>query len=315
MTFRISIWARAWGVTAALLALHTGTALAQTRIKVGYTGIPDFAAVFIAKEEGFFEKRKLQVELQQITLTSSVPPAVLSDSVQIGGTTPPVFLQAVQSGLSVVGVANGSVYNNSTNMVGVLARAGSGIASAQDLVGKKLAVPGLGGTLHLLARKWLTDKGVDPKAVTFIEVPLPQMPDVLKGGSVDAVVTGEPFIGRMVQGQIASVVPGFASAFPNGFSNVLYITTRQWAAANGPALTAFREALAEAVAFANSNRDQAYVDLGKYFKVPPPVLKATPWPQLQVELAEPQLTFWSDAMRDQGMTKGSRPVLSSVIFK
>ena len=28
------------------------------------------------------------------------------------------------------------------------------------------------------------DKGVDPKGVTFIEVSLPQIPDVMKGGTI-----------------------------------------------------------------------------------------------------------------------------------
>ena len=283
--------------------LCNSSAQAQGKVVVGYSTAPDFAAAFIAKERGYFEKHKLDVELKFITLTSNMPAALVSGSVQIGGSTPPVFLQAVDGGLDLVGVAGGGVYDNTQGSVQIVARAGTHIGSAKDLIGKKFAVPGLNGTLHVLVRKWLMDKGVEPKSVTFIEVSLPQIPDVMKGGTIDAAVTGEPFVGRMVATQGASIVPGFSTDLPGGFSTVMYATTRTWAAANAAQLTAFRAAIAEAVTFANSNRDQAYDDLGKYFKVPPPALRATLWPALSAELSEPQISFWVDAMGKQQMLK------------
>jgi len=301
-----------WLTLGALLV--SNAAIAQTKIVVGYTAVPDFAAAFIAKERGFFDKHKLDVTLQQLPLTSNVPPALVSDSIQIGGTTPPVFLQAVDSGLDLVAVATGATYDNTKNYVGIVSKAGANIKTAQDLVGKKFGVPGLGGTLHVLVRRWLADKGVDSKRVTFIEVPLPQIPSVLQGGSIDAAVTAEPFVTRIVQTKIGEVVPGFSSDMPSGFATVSYIATRKWATSNGPALKAFRDAIAEAVAFANGNREQAYADLGKYFKVPEPVLKATPWPALVSNITDEQMRFWSDTMATQDMLK--KPVmLSSLLAK
>ena len=38
--------------------------------------------------------------------------------------------------------------------------------------------------------------------------------------------------------------------------------------------------------FAEANRSEAYADLGKYFKVPPPVLQATPWPLLASDMTD-----------------------------
>jgi NitT/TauT family transport system substrate-binding protein len=301
-------------ITAFALLLNGGAALAQKKIIVGYTAVPDFAAAFIAKERGFFAKRKLDVELQLITITSNVIPGVMSDSIQIGGTTPPVLLQAVDSGLDLIAVSSGSVYDNTKGYIEIVARSGTAIKTAQDLVGKKFAVPGLGGTLHVLVRRWLAEKGVDPKKVTFIEVPLPLLADVLKGGNVDAGVTAEPFVGRIVQTQVGTVVPGFATDTPSGFATVIYTATRKWATSNGAELKAFREALAEAIAFADSNRDDAYADLGKYFKVPPPVLKATPWPQLVVGIDDAQMRFWGDTMRNQDMLK-KPPMVSALLFR
>jgi NitT/TauT family transport system substrate-binding protein len=290
------------------------SAAASTRMVVGYTAIPDFAAAFIAKEEGFFAKRGLDVELQAITLTSNVPAALVSNSIQIGGTTPPVFLQAAENGLDLVGVASGSTYDPKAKVIGIVTRTGSTIKAAQDLVGKKFAVPGLNGTLHVLVRRWLAMKGVDPKSVTFVEVPLPQIPDVLKAGHVDAAVTGEPFIGRIRTSGIGDVLPGFDSDMPAGFATVVYMTTRQWATANSAALQAFRAGIAEAIDFAQSNKAAAYADLGKYFKVPPPVLNATPWPALSKDMKDEHLRFWVETMRDQGMLR-KQPMVSSLIAR
>ena len=301
-----------WFVLVAL-ALHAG-AFAQTKLTVGYTTTSDFAAAFIAKEEGFFDKHKIDVTLQQLPLTSNVPPALVSDSIQIGGTTVPVFLQAVESGLDLVTVSSGGVYDNSMGLIGIIGKTGANIRSASDLVGKKMGVPGLGGALHVLVRRWLADKGVDSKRVTFIEVSLPQMPNVLQGGSVDAVVAPEPFVSRTVHSKIGEVVPGFSTDMPSGFATVTFVATRRWVDTHADAVKAFRAAIADAVAFANTNRAQAYVDLGKYFKVPEPVLKATPWPSLASTAEDSHLRFWVDTMVAQGMLK--KPiVLSSVIAK
>lgn len=307
-------FARALRHVTLLLALASSASFAQTKITIGYTAVPDFAAAFIAKEQGFFAKHQLEVTLQQLPLTSNVPPALVSNSIQIGGTTPPVLLQAIDSGLDLVAVSTGSTYDNTKNFIGIVGKAGANIRSAQDLVGKKFGVPGLGGTLHVLVRRWLADKGVDAKKVSFVEVPLPQIPTVLQGGTIDAAVTAEPFIGRIVQSKAGELVPGFATELPNGFATVSYAATREWAKANPAALKAFREAIAEAVAFATANREQAYADLGKYFKVPEPVLRATPWPQLTATVADTQLSFWSDTMLAQEMLK-KPAALSTVIAK
>lgn len=297
------------------LAPSLGWAQAQkTPLTVSYTATPEFGSAFIAKERGLFDKHGLDVTLQLIPVSPNVPGAVMSGSVQVGGVTPPVLLQAVDSGLDLVAIAGGGVYENSSRALGLVARSGVSINTPQDLIGKKVGVPGFGAAMHLLVKRWLMDKGVDPKKVTFIEVAIPQMPDVLKGGSVDVVATAEPFVTRMVQAQIGSAVPAYASELPDGFSSVLYISTRQWATTHGPAVQAFRAAIGEAIVWAKANKTQAYVDIGKYFKVPPPVLQATPWPNWVAELNDQHLRTWVDMMNNQSLLK-KQTLLGSIILK
>jgi len=184
-------------------------ALAQsaTKIVFGYTAVTDFASVFVAAEEGYFKKRSLDVELKFIPLNSTIPAALQSDSLQIGGPTPSVFLQAVDGGLDLVLVAGGGLTSKTITGFGLVARAGSGIKSAQDCVGKKIGVPGLGAFLHVTFRAWLKDSGVDYRKVNFVEAAFPQHADLLRGGSVDAVVSADPFMSRITEsgaGYVAS---------------------------------------------------------------------------------------------------------------
>ena len=66
------------------VALMASAALAKTKITLGYTGVADFTAAFVAKEEGYFKKRGLDVTLQQLTINSMIPAALQSDSIHAG---------------------------------------------------------------------------------------------------------------------------------------------------------------------------------------------------------------------------------------
>lgn len=289
-------------------------AQADTKIVLGYTGISDFAAAYVAREEGFFKKYGLDVELQLITLTSNIPPSLQSDSIQIGGIAPSVLLQAAAGGLDLTAIAGASLSDNSSANPGIVVKSTSAIRTPQDFIGRKIGVPGLGGALHVLMRRWLTLKGVDYRKVTFIEVPFPQMNDVLKGGSIDAAVVADPFMSRIAQSGVGTVLVNLSKELPDGFSVLLYASTREWAKKNQVALDNFRKALTEAASFAEKNLQVTRADIGKYVKVPPSVLATLPMPRLATDISSDQLNFWINAMQQQEMFKG-RPNFFTIVAK
>ena len=123
---------------------------------------------------------------------------VVSGSVEIGTPTPTVFLQAGEGGLDLVAIAATNAFPERSNS-GILARTNANIKSAQDLVGKRVGVPGLNGLLDVIFRKWLADQGVDTNRVTYVEVSFPQMSDMLRAGNVDAVVAVDPLYNRILE--------------------------------------------------------------------------------------------------------------------
>jgi len=288
----------------------------NTKIVFGYTAVTDFASVFVAAEEGFFAKRNLDVELKFIPSNSTIPAAIQSDSLQIGGPTPSVFLQAVDGGLDHVVVAGGGVTSKTNTIFGVVARAGSGIRTPQDYVGKKIGVPGLGAFLHVTFRAWLKQNGVDYKKVNFIEASFPQHGDLLRGGSIDAVVTADPFMTRITDSGAGYVASYYATFLAEGNPTIVYAAKREWAAKNPAAAKAFRDAVVEGAAFMSQakNNDKVRAAIGKYTKLPAEVVAkiqiSPPGPLVN----EKQLNYWVGLMKDQEMLKTS-PKVATLLVK
>lgn len=291
-------------------------ARAADPIVVGYTAVTDFTTLFVAKEEGFFSKRGLEVEPKFIPLNPSIPPAIESDSLQIGGPTPSVYLQGVDGGLDHVVVAGASVTSKSVTSFGLVARPGSGIRTAQDCVGRKIGVPGLGAYLHVTFRAWLKLNGVNPEQVNFVEAAFPQHSDLLRSGSLDAVVSGDPFMARIVAAGTGYVASYYSTFLTDGMPVILYSARRDWAAKNAGAVRSFQQGLAEAADFMNqpANLPRVRTAIGKYIKLPPEVLATMQLNPPSPVVTAKQLSYWVDMMNDQKMLK-TTPNVGNLVFK
>ena len=288
---------------AGALAAPAIVARAATKITYGYSAVSDFATVFIATDEGLFARRGLEVEPKFIPINSTIPAAIEAGSLQMGGPTPTGYLQAVLGGLDHVVLGGGGVLSKTYTELGLVAKAGAGIRNAQDCVGKKIGVPGIGALLHVAFRQWLKINGVDANGVSFVESPFPQHADMIRGGSIDAVVTGGPFMTRIVDSGGGYVASYFTTFLPEGYPTVLHVARRDWAAQNPAAVKAFRDAINEAAAFLLQPRNDARVRelMAKYLKLPPPaVAKMQISPPGPIVTAK-QLQWWGTLLREQGL--------------
>jgi NitT/TauT family transport system substrate-binding protein len=298
-------------------ALATLPARAQSpHFVFGYTAVTDFATAFVAAEEGFFRKRGLDVELKFIPLNSTIPAALQADSLQIGGPTPSVYLQGVDGGLDHVVLTGGGLTSKALTGFGLVARAGSGLKTAKDCIGKKIGVPGLGAFLHVTFRGWLKTQGVDYRKVNFVEASFPQHGDLLRGGTLDAVVSADPFMSRITDSGAGYVASYYSTFLPDGEPTILYTARRDWVQKNAATARAFQQAIQEAATFMSKPANDAKVRaaIGKYIKLPPEVIAKVQISPPAPVITEKQLVYWVDLMKDQEMLKGS-PDPRTLIFK
>jgi NitT/TauT family transport system substrate-binding protein len=294
-------------VIASLAALLLASAAqAQQKVQIGCTATGDCASAMIAIDEGIFKRLGLEAEMVLIGINSNIPAALLSNSIQIGGPTSSVFLQAVDGGLDLVAVGGASAMNERTaNLVAVVGRTGVNLKEPKDFVGKKVGAPGLGAFLHVLFVKWLMDKGVDPKGVTFVEVSFPTMNDILKSGAVDAVLAGEPFITRFSTAGTGTAAFRYLQELNRSEPVIFYSASRDWAEKNPEVVRKFREGIAEGAKIVNSDRDKAAASISKFSKQPLDLLKMFPPAWSNPDLKTSDLAWWVDVMKQQKLMQNN----------
>ena len=289
-------------IVVGLAALGIPAALGQTKITIGCTATGDCASAMIAVDEGIFARHAIDAKMLLIGINSNIPAAIVSDSIQIGGPTETVFLQAVDGGLDLVAVAGASRMDPVANDgVAAFARNGTSIHEAKDFAGKKIGAPGLGAFLHVLFVKWLVEKGVDPKSVNFVEVSFPTMNDTLKSGAVDAVLTAEPFITRMTKAGTGYVAARYAAELNRTEPIISYVASRGFAEKNAQAVAEFRAAIEEGAKIVNSDRDKASEAISKFTKQPLDIVRMFRPSVSAPDLKPDQLVWWLDVMTQQNL--------------
>jgi NitT/TauT family transport system substrate-binding protein len=283
-------------------------------IIVSTTPAADGAAMFIADAEGYYAKHGIDAKPTLTGLMPNLPPALVANSAQIGCITTTTFVQAVDGGLDLVAIAGGSVISHQLNNTALVAGADSNIHAAQDLVGRKVGVPGIGAYFHVIVSYWLLAKGVDPKQVNFVEVPFPAMRDTLASKKVDAVGAVDPVLSLIVNAKIGYVAAPIIQDLPEGKSILVYAATREWAEAHRKDVAAFHAAIADADAFIAANPQKALEDLNKYLKMPPPVAAFAKIGIQDPNLTPEQINWWVGVMQKQGLLKGS-PDMAKAIFQ
>jgi NitT/TauT family transport system substrate-binding protein len=89
----------------------------------------------------------------------------------------------------------------------------SGIRRIEDLRGRKVAVPNRFSNQRLLLFKVLRERGMRFEDIQLLEMPPPDMPAALHARAVDAISSGEPFMGQTEL---------------DGYGRILYLTKDVW---------------------------------------------------------------------------------------
>src|SRR5215208_2176510 len=158
-------------------------------------GVPS-AFLEYGVQKGFFKKRKLTVKVKPSQGGATVVPAVVSGSVDIGGSNLVSVLLAQGKGIPLKIVAPGTFVqtDRKKDFSAIMVSKDSDIRSPKDLEGKTLAVNTLKNVAEVTAKESLSKQGVDVSKVKLAEVDFPDMNGALEQGRVDAAFVIEPFV-------------------------------------------------------------------------------------------------------------------------
>lgn len=290
-------------------ASQVSVALAQTKINLAYVPVVDFLPAYVAKERGYFEKNGLDATLKPIIIASNIVSAMVAGDIQIGLGTAPNMLMANEGGLDLVAIYGVARDTKKSPMVSLITRKATEIKTAADLAGKRIAVPGLNSVIHIFTVKWLATKGVESGKVTFVELPMPQLGDVLKAGTVDAISVIEPFRGNVLRDPDSVLIADLANELRENMMLGYWQSTRSWAQANPAAIKGFRAAMDAGLAFIRENPKEARTIAAKYLKFVPPN-----FPHWDFVQTPEDFQYQADISRELGLLK--KPVdVNSLIWK
>ena len=143
-----------------LAGLASPAIAAPAKVTIGFPPATDFLAAYVAKDKGFFAKHDIDATMTLIPVVNNIPSAIVSGSVQIGMSTIPTLLQAVDGGLDLKIVAGAARHIKEQPFISLLARTGVEYSKPSDLIGKKVGVPGINSVIDVMLRKWLINNNV-----------------------------------------------------------------------------------------------------------------------------------------------------------
>ncbi|URN06248.1 ABC transporter substrate-binding protein [Actinomadura madurae] len=237
----------------------------DTTVTVAVSPFAVFALPWVAKDAHYFADEGLKVEFKSVSGgTTAMVPLVSSNRMDIGAAAGADILPAIMKGAKFSVVAGvGSVYTeNAERSSNALVVKDPAIRSAKDLSGKKVALLTLGGAQESMTRLAVKQDGGEPDDITFVKLPLQNIPNAIASGEVDAGQALEPVLSQARDlGQRPLFSLGNVAV---GNPELTYFSRTQWAKDNPDELAAFVRAMNKAAVAANKDTELIRAALVKY---------------------------------------------------
>jgi len=240
----------------------TGSALAQTKLKVAYpTTVGSMAVLWVAKEARLFDKNGLDVELIYVAGSSRVVQAMLAKEIPISEIAIPAVIQANMAGADLVMLAGPNHKPGQKIMVK------PEIKRHEDLKGKKIGVTRFGTSDDFLLRYILGQWGIQPdREVALIQMGGSQ--ETLAGlGSraIDGGMLSSPLHLRAAQLGFSLLVD--LSAVGVDYQGAGVVTTRSYARENPEVMRRYLRAYVEGLHRLKTDKSFAVKVIGKYSRI------------------------------------------------
>ncbi|TQL48399.1 NitT/TauT family transport system substrate-binding protein [Homoserinimonas aerilata] len=240
-----------------------------TDIKVGRNP-GGFEATILADTEGFFEKHGLKAEISLGGDPTTQIASLVSGDLDIAMTGGPDIARAVAQGIPVSvisGAKSAEPDFDGEPTDGLLLPPGSPIKDWSDLEGKTVGIQGLGSLPQLVNNIALTENGVDPATVSYVNLPVDTLMEAAKSGTVDAILPFSVFFLNAVDQGFEKMGMG-AREFLPGAPQIVWAASDSYIAANPGVIEAFVAAMDEASQFAGENPEAVRDVYREYSKFP-----------------------------------------------
>ena len=294
-------------MAATSLGLAAPAVRAQTtKLRISTIPIFDIAPLQVALVKGFFAAEGLEVDTTPIQGGAAGIPALAAGQVQIAFSNIVSTILAAKQGLGIDIIAAASNTGDAPpDLAGLIAKKGAPFKTGKDFEGKRIAVNTRNNIIWLHDRACVRTTGRNPDAVTYLEVPFPQMVDAVRGDRVDAAFAVEPFMSAGIASDM-QVVGWPYTTVQKGFPAAQYVASRSFIQQNPAVIERWVRALHKGVDWANQNlgSEELAKIISGYTRIPAEQVMKLPIPAFQKTVDPAALDPVVAEMRRNGMLDG-----------
>jgi NitT/TauT family transport system substrate-binding protein len=183
---------RALGLLGSAFAAGTpGRASAAARIQAGYLPVASSTPIYLAAANAWADS-DLQVDPLRLPAGPAIVQAIQSGSIPVGEIACTVALISASRGIPLVALASVNGITRDFPYNRIMVAKDSPLHSIADLKGKSVGVLGIGTIDHLELLVALNVAKIDTSDVKVVTIPVPNQPQVLASGQVDAMMMPPP---------------------------------------------------------------------------------------------------------------------------
>lgn len=221
-------------------------------IRLAYGKKIQYAPLIIAAELHFFKDAGLLIQPLILSTGPQAAEALITGAADAAamGDAPAVFAAASGQPLKIVGA-----YGASEHMHRIVAAAKSGIRSALDLKGKRVAIQfgtSTYGAFLLFCRK----NGIEKTDIVLINLTPTDMPAAMQSGQIDAAVGSEPWPSNIEETVAGSYPVSSLAGLGNEYPHVMVVSGKL-ISHRSDAVTALLRALKRAIDLIDQQPNQA----------------------------------------------------------
>lgn len=280
-----------------------------TKLRVGYIPVGIYAYLWRARDAGYFKEEKIEVELVVMAGGGQIIPALQSGALHFGISDALGVLNARNGGIPVTYVSFNFQQTTKAPVHAVLSM-DPDIKTPADLKGKSVATNLSFNTDWTMMREWLRKNNVDPKTVTFREVPFPDMLAALRNKTVSAVGAVEPFV-TFGKEQGANILGYYFTDVksPNVLSGI--VAMLPYVEKNKDVVQRFLRAVNRAI---DDFQDPkvARATIAANTKIPPAVIEKMNLGEWSKNVPAETMQFWVDAAKKEGIVNATADLNSLV---
>lgn len=229
---------------------------AQAKVRIGTQPWIGYGPWWIAQEKGMFTAHGLEVELVDFVADTEVNAAFASGDMDAANLATHTAIKLFANGVDLKIVL---LEDASYEADAILA--GAEVATIADLKGKSVAYEE-GSTSDLLLNYALVQNGMSLADISPAPMPAADAGSALIAGQVQSAVTYEPYISAALAGGSGLHVIYTAGERPGLISDIFAVSGR-FAKENPAAVEALLKVWDEAIAFYNSNPEEAKAIIAK----------------------------------------------------